>query len=682
MKGNVIAFLESVNLGQLSGSKFCEGITRFEEALDKQLETSRPSTAGGRRTRHPGIGGAESGALLLAVNSFISLVLKTIRKELPPLVFFTTEFDCGDDTVEALQGSQVTLVTGLQSLVQIQAKLPTAEPLQRWARIALAANFVHVEPGNGTNLLSAVSHSLDTEREEVPENEPSRSLRSDSHHNVRQAPMDQDPCSLGILLEQCYGVRTDCVEDEIQPGYKRAFSNWNMFLLSFLVDNGKNQSSRAKLSPSQETSSRLLIEWWLNGNGLDSWTSKAFKALNAAAQTGFLDSDALQAIGIEPMATADKERSHYLQRYIFDSSAPPYHTSMFRLFQMEFLPCYYSKDLATRALIHSRQLAAKLAACQRLSLACSEPFFADVARIASMGMDEGDCEDKDPVGNANRSTMATETGKSPLRLDHVNDHMEATEPPFSEHLFRKLSHVEKKYLSSEEIDRLKQATFLKSGLRAGASLSPCGWLEKINASEDLPHYLWDVKERRTVLTKDLSGQIEYTAISHTWGRYKYKDYTRFPKIYLDAMKEWSITQNSKFKVEQLPDILASVPFNTPYVWFDLVCIPQEPIDEQLIFISAQEIGRQAKIFRRAKIAAAWFNDIDTWKAINASISRLSMHFLQGGDADDLLKSIQDPPGLHRDQKLELFEDASEANEAPEDFMICRCRHATAALLSE
>ena len=150
--------------------------------------------------------------------------------------------------------------------------------------------------------------------------------------------------------------------------------------------------------------------------------------------------------------------------------------------------------------------------------------------------------------------------------------------------------------------------------------------------------------------------------------FKKKDYTKFPKIYLDGMKEWSIPQKSKFKVEQLPEILASVPFNTPYTWFDLVCIPQEPIDEQLIFISAQEIGRQAKIFRRAKIAAAWFNDVDTWKGMNAAISRLSINFLQEGKADDLLKSSQDPPGLNCDRNLEFFEDASEANEAPEDFM--------------
>lgn len=678
MKGNIIAFLESVNHGQTSGLKFCEGIMLFEEALDKQLEPSRPSTGDGRSIQHLGIGGAKSGALLLAVNSFIILVLKTIRNELPPLVFLTTEFIYGNDTVEALQGFEVTLVTGLESLVQIHAKLPTAEPMQRWARIALAANFVQVEPGNGTDWSVdepqdlAVSHSLDTktetETEERPEDEPSKSLRSDGHHNVNQAPIDQDSCSLGMFLEQCYGLRTDCVEDEIQPGYKRAFSNWNMFLLSFLVDNEVNQDFRAKLSPSQETSSRLLIEWWLNGIGLDSWTSRAFKALNAAAQTGCLDSDALQAIGIEPMATADKERNHYQQRYIFDSSAPPYHTFMFRLFQMEFLPCHYYKDLATRALIHSRQLAAKLAACQRLSLACSKTLHANTAHLSSVGMDGGGYEGKHAVGSADRPSMATGGESLPLRLDHINDHMEATEHPFPKPLFGKLSQVEKKYLSSEEIRRLKQATFLKSGLRAGASLSPCGWLEKINASEDIPHYLWDVKGRRTVLTKDLSGQIEYTAISHTWGRYRYKDYTKFPKISLDGMKEWSVPQNSKFKVEQLPDILASVPFNTPYIWFDLVCIPQEPIDEQLIFISAQEIGRQAKIFRRAKIAAAWFNDIDTWKAMNASILRLSIHFLQKGDVDDRLQSSQDPPGLHCDRNLELFEDASEANEDPEDFM--------------
>ena len=636
MKGNIIAFLESIKLGQTSGLEVCEGIKIFEEALDKQLERSRPSTGDGSGFHHLGVGGANSSALLLAVNSFIILVLKTIRKELSPLVFLTTEFIYGDDTVEAPQGFEMALVTGLECLVQIHSKLPTAKPLQRWARIAIAANFLQAEPQD-----LAASHSLDAETKEVTETEPSKSLRSDGHQNVSQDPTDQNSCSLGMVVEQRYGLRKDCVEGEIQPGYKRAFSNWNMFLLSFLVDNGKNRDFRAKLSPSQNTSSCLLIEWWLNVIGLDSWTSQAFKALDSAAQTGSLDSDALQAIGIEPPAIADKERNRYLQRLLFDSSAPPYHAFMFRLFQMEFLPCHYSKKLATRALIQSRQHAAKLAACQRLSLACSKPLHTDTACLFSVGTGDGGHEDKYAVGNSDRPTMATGSESLPLRLDHVNDHMEATEPPFPEPLFGKLSHVEKQYLSSEEIDRLKQATFLKSGLRAGASSSPCGWLEEINVSEDLPHYLWDVKARKTVLTKDLSGPIEYTAISHTWGRYKHKDYTNFPKIYLDGMKEWSIPQNSKFKVEQLPDILVSVPFNTPYIWFDLVCIPQEPNDERLILISAQEIGRQAKIFRRAKIAAAWFNDIDTWKGMNAAVSRLSIHFLQEGDVDGLLESNQD-----------------------------------------
>lgn len=674
MKGNIIAFLESIKVGQTSGLNIYEAITLFEEALDRQLDRPRPSSGDGRGFHHPGVGEANSSALLLAVNSFILLVLKTTGKELSPPVFLTTEFIYGGETVEAPQGFDVALVAGLESLVQIHAGLHTAEPLQRWARIAIAANLVRVGPDDGLDRPVdelqdlAVSHSLELEKDEVSKTEPSKNLHSDGHLNVSQDPVDQQSYSLGMTLEQCYGLRKDCVEDETQPGYKRALSNWNMLLLSFLVDNGETQDVRAKLSPSQRTSFWLLIEWWLDEIGLDSWTSQAFKALDSAARTGYLDGDALQAFGIEPVAIADKDRNRYLQRFLHDSSAPPYHASMFRLFQMEFLPCHYSKKLATRALIHSRQQAAKLAACQRLSVACSTPLHANRARRSSLGMGDLGYQDKHAVGNAERPTIATGSESLPLRLDLVDDHVEATEPPFPQSLLRKLSRIEKNCLSSEEIDRLKQATSLKSGLRAGASWSPCEWLEESNVSEDLPHYLWDIKGRKTVLTKDLSGPVEYTAISHTWGRYKKKDYTKFPKIYLDGLKKWSIPQNSKFEVKQLPDILASVPFNTPYIWFDLVCIPQEPTNERLTFISAQEIGRQAKIFRRAKIAAAWFNDIDTWKGINAALSRLSNHFLQEGHADGLPQSSQDPPGLDCDRNLELFEDASEANEDPEDFM--------------
>ena len=53
----------------------------------------------------------------------------------------------------------------------------------------------------------------------------------------------------------------------------------------------------------------------------------------------------------------------------------------------------------------------------------------------------------------------------------------------------------------------------------GASIDPCSWLKRQDTEQGMPHYLWDVKRKRTMLVKDImatSGKPpEYMAISHT-----------------------------------------------------------------------------------------------------------------------------------------------------------------------
>ncbi|KAL2795521.1 hypothetical protein BJX66DRAFT_350518 [Aspergillus keveii] len=121
----------------------------------------------------------------------------------------------------------------------------------------------------------------------------------------------------------------------------------------------------------------------------------------------------------------------------------------------------------------------------------------------------------------------------------------------------------------------------------GASVSPCPWLPTSVSQEDMPYYLWDIQERRTCVAGELNA----------------------PSVSVNGVKEWLIPQNTKFELTDLPDILASAPLDTHYVWLDLLCIPQEPDSDRLRQISVNKIARQAKIFRGAKNTIAWLKDV-------------------------------------------------------------------------
>ncbi|KAL3475922.1 hypothetical protein BJX99DRAFT_258999 [Aspergillus californicus] len=158
----------------------------------------------------------------------------------------------------------------------------------------------------------------------------------------------------------------------------------------------------------------------------------------------------------------------------------------------------------------------------------------------------------------------------------------------------------------------------------GASASPCAWLPASVPHEDMPYYLWDIQERRTCVTKQLKERVPYTAISHTWGRWRK---VNAPSVAVMGVEEWLIPQNTKFEVTHLPSILASAPLETRFVWFDLLCIPQGANSDRLGQISRDEIARQAKIFRGAEHAVAWLNDVDGWTGLHAALRFLSIKYL-------------------------------------------------------
>lgn len=163
----------------------------------------------------------------------------------------------------------------------------------------------------------------------------------------------------------------------------------------------------------------------------------------------------------------------------------------------------------------------------------------------------------------------------------------------------------------------------------GASLEPCFWLEGTQNGETgddgLPYYLWDVRNQRTVIVRDICKDLQevpsYLAISHTWGRWMIE---QEPPVQL-ANVPWKIRQNERFTVEDLPNILQKL--ECSYVWFDLLTIPQGDLSEDLFAIQQTEIARQALIFQNANQVIAWLHDVKTWTALSSAIQYLSLDFL-------------------------------------------------------
>ena len=157
-----------------------------------------------------------------------------------------------------------------------------------------------------------------------------------------------------------------------------------------------------------------------------------------------------------------------------------------------------------------------------------------------------------------------------------------------------------------------------------ASIEPCYWLSSHEPC--LPFYLWDRTENRTVTTEGLQSP-KYAAISHTWGRWRLQ-----PSV--DAHVEgvpWPIPENSLFLVSNLRWLMAQVPTHTRYIWFDLLCIPQNMSDPRFGPRAQIEIANQAEIFRLADIAIAWFNWIPHWSGLRSAVEWLVLLYASCGN---------------------------------------------------
>lgn len=167
--------------------------------------------------------------------------------------------------------------------------------------------------------------------------------------------------------------------------------------------------------------------------------------------------------------------------------------------------------------------------------------------------------------------------------------------------------------------------------------NPCPWLDEGSQDQlstdpagNLPRYLWDIAAERIVTVATLrQTSIDYAIVSHTWGRWrKGGKGTRVAGVDL-----WRVPENTRFDVTELPEMLKAAGFAEQYVWFDLLCIPQDCSDDRLAEECKLEVARQATIFRNAKTAVAWLNDIENWIPLQATLHWFGIRWLMKTTTD-------------------------------------------------
>lgn len=86
---------------------------------------------------------------------------------------------------------------------------------------------------------------------------------------------------------------------------------------------------------------------------------------------------------------------------------------------------------------------------------------------------------------------------------------------------------------------------------------------------------------------------------------------------------WLVPRNTLYDVCSLPEMFLKLGDNTKYLWFDLVCIPQDGSKRANI-----EISRQSDIFRGAAACVAWFHDVGSWDGALGALEWRALGFLQ------------------------------------------------------
>lgn len=197
---------------------------------------------------------------------------------------------------------------------------------------------------------------------------------------------------------------------------------------------------------------------------------------------------------------------------------------------------------------------------------------------------------------------------------------------FNHALAQKASHM---YLSPTS---LEDTTISNTGKTLERAYEVCPWLrsgDRARNQSQYPYYLWDRNKRQTVEVEGLRKQdidIQYTCISHTWGRWKKPT----DPVEVKGVEGWLVPENSIFEVKELPQILSEAQVSTQFLWFDLVCIPQDTTNKLYL----TEVSRQSIIFQNASGCIAWMNTIDSWEKTKRVSRWLCTSYLYHGHKED------------------------------------------------
>lgn len=648
MIGNVVAFVQDAKAGRLSQLSFLRGIASLGGTLPGRIEVPGPT---GGLQRPPTTQSYDD--LATAVQVLANITAKTCAGELSAQIFLETEFHY-ERLETGLEGVTLShiLFGGLESLANMYLRVPEQIPLQRWSLIAAATNFV-----SQSSSLARPHEITLRDRDSLSQYPSVSNIGRERHRSTERAvavPLNkEDSYSIGLTIERRNGVREDCIEDDSLPGYKRALANWNSLLITCTED-GKLTSI---LTTPQLDSARILIEWWIGQINNSVSTPDIRQAIERASASGLLDEEAFRIFRISKPDNPGETWDFYQQRMIQPSSGTAYCMLMFRLFQLEFLPYHYDKNISRLALRGTRKQAVRIAACQRVAMSCYNSLLKDFETESRQRAAEADGVSSTSPGKGGSEIVTSDIGS--VTSPHPNLDKGNTSTI--------LLGGDSRHFSAEKQRMLQAFIDGGPGFKIGASISPCEWLEDTGTDEDLPYYLWDVEQKRTVVSSKIRGDARYTAVSHTWGRWLLED---APSLEVEGVDQWMIPQNSKFPVQNLPSLLSLVPTHTRYIWFDLVCIPQKPPEPELIERARLEIGRQAKIFRRAEFAIAWINEdqVQSWSGLRAAIRRLSIHYLQEGGEMHIPQPLLDLVVRDSDLALELFDSKSDPAKLPEELM--------------
>ena len=185
---------------------------------------------------------------------------------------------------------------------------------------------------------------------------------------------------------------------------------------------------------------------------------------------------------------------------------------------------------------------------------------------------------------------------------------------------------------------------LRNAHTLGSTIHPCPWLVLIEVQGGLPVYLYDSVKRRTVESNALPTPVEYTCVSHTWGRFRHKDLqgNRLPPVRVENVLEWPIPTNTLFDIHTMPDHFDECRERLGlgrYYWFNLFCIPKRHDGENEILRDRREseVARQGEIFRNAKFCVIWLNDGARgqsiqrpirWDGVQRAVDYLGLEYLK------------------------------------------------------